>query len=105
MSVVGPLPLVDARVEVPPSSVAPQDEANEPAPSAAAPPQPAKRDGKAGAAAPEPVVQAVSAVALKGQVLKWWLNIANTGASSRLWILRHRGGAGGLGDKEGTLLC
>lgn len=80
VSVVGPLPLVDARVEVPPSSVAPQDEAHEPAPVAAAAPPPNKRDGKAGAAAPEPVVQAVSAVALKGQVLKWWLNIANTGA-------------------------
>ena len=91
VSVVGPLPLVEARVEVPPSSVAPQDEADEPAPAAAS--APPKRDVKAGASAPEPVVKAVSAVALKGQVLKWWLNIANTGASricrfSVLWVTR-----------------
>lgn len=79
VSVVGPLPLVEARVEVPASSVAPQDEAGEAA-SAATPTPPAKRDGKSGTSGPEPAAKAISATALKGQVLNWWLSVANTGA-------------------------
>ena len=76
MSVVGPLPLLDVRVEVPPSSVAPQDEAAEPL---AAPTPAAKSDGKPSTAAAEPDVKPISAVALKGQVLNWLLSLSNTG--------------------------
>lgn len=73
-----PLPLVKARVEMPPTSVAP---AAEQQPSAAAPAS--GQDASAAALkAPEAhaPAEAIRASALKGQILSWWLSLSNTGS-------------------------
>lgn len=71
MSVVGPLPLVDARIDVPPTCVTRFG-------TRAEPPIPPK-DAKSAAQAPLPAPSTVRAVALKGQVLKWAVSIKNAG--------------------------
>ena len=76
VSVVDPLPLIRARVETPPTSVAPQVEQK--AGSAA------ESSSETAAAAPKAQeanapIEPIRASALKGQILSWWLNISNAG--------------------------
>ena len=73
---VDPLPLVKARIEVPPTSVAPVVEQQAAPPPAAALEAPAAvHKGQEANASIEPV----KASALKGQVLSWWLTVSNAG--------------------------
>lgn len=79
MSVVDPLPLVKARIETPPTSVAPSMEQPAATPSVAS--------SDAAASAPKAqdeaaATETVRASALKGQILSWWLAISNIGSNS-----------------------
>ena len=79
MSVVDPLPLVRARIETPPTSVAPSMEQPAATPSVVSPDTaasaPKTQDEQA-------AIETVKASALKGQILSWWLNISNIGSNS-----------------------
>lgn len=76
VSVVDPLPVVKARIETPPTSVAPAVDQQVPSPPAATP-EPAAAAPKAQEAnAP---IEPIKAIALKGQILSWWLTISNIG--------------------------
>ena len=73
---VDPLPLVKARVEVPPTSVAPvleQQVASLPSTASEAPATAQK------AQEPSASIDTIKASALKGQVLSWWLIVSNAG--------------------------
>ena len=73
---VDPLPFVKARIEVPPTSVAPVVEQQvAPLPAAAIEAPAAAHKGQEANASIEPV----KASALKGQVLSWWLTVSNAG--------------------------
>ena len=79
MSVVDPLPLVRARIETPPTSVAPSTEQPAATPSVASPDTAASAPK---AQAEQAAIETVKASALKGQILSWWLNISNIGSNS-----------------------
>jgi hypothetical protein len=85
VSVVDPLPLVRARIETPPTSVAPSTEQPAATPSTASPDTaasaPKAQDEQA-------AIETVKASALKGQILGWWLSISNIGRTAP--PLRHQ---------------
>ena len=77
---VDPLPVVKARIAVPPTSVAPaMDQQAAPPPAAAldAPAASAPKTQEANAS-----IDPIRASALKGQVLSWWLAVSNTGTAT-----------------------
>lgn len=79
---VDPLPLVKARIEVPPTSVAPvleQQVPPLPAPASEAPAT-AQKAQEANAS-----IDPIKASALKGQVLSWWLIVSNAGKVHSIW--------------------
>lgn len=73
---VDPLPVVTARIEVPPTSVAPaMDQHMAPPPAAALDaPESALKTQEANAS-----IDPIRASALKGQILSWWLTVSNAG--------------------------
>lgn len=81
---VDPLPLVKARIEVPPTSVAPLlDQQVAPLPSTASEAAAAAQKALEANASIDPI----KASALKGQVLSWWLVVSNAGKVHFIWYI------------------
>ena len=79
---VDPLPVVKARIEVPPTSVAPAlDQQVAPLPAAAVEAPAAAHKAQDANGGIEPI----KASALKGQVLSWWLIVSNPGTVPPFW--------------------